>query len=164
MFSHKCEYCGSDFQVFYIGYSSTDWNVSLDFQHLKMWTRRKTGEDVNQEEVTLQHCRVPLWLAPPLFGSCSDLWSPSSPSSHPSGCTAFLLFWFMVLSWKFWVCQDLKFLAFDAEPEVTNKREPKKRFCIVACIFPSHFCCYLGSHNVLNSDNLLHSNKFWCLG
>lgn len=88
MFSHKCEHWGSDFQVFYVSYSSTDSNISVDFEHLKMWSWRRTG-DVNWK-VTLQHCRVPLWLVPHFFGSCPDLWSPSSPSSLSSGDTAFL--------------------------------------------------------------------------
>ena len=135
---------------------------------LECKSRLSTSEDVNQEKVTSQHCRVPFWLVPDLFGSCPDLWSPLSPSSHPSGCAAFLLepvgsrpcpllihltgtishtcsgreafvFCFTFLSWKFWMSQDLRFLAFSAEPEVTHVRELNKGFCIVACVFQSHF-------------------------
>lgn len=61
--------------------------------------------------------------------------------SHTYNGRETFLFCFMFWSWKFWMCQDLGCLAFDAEPEVTHKREPNKGFCIVACIFQSHFCC-----------------------
>lgn len=129
-------------------------NESLDFQHLKRRTWGRTGEDVNKKTCNTAESH----------SDCSSfVWKLSlSFSSHLSGCSAFMLESVSspyspyrnkhihrvtkrhycsvhVLILKIHDVQ--RFKASDIWCRACVEREPNKRFCIVACIFQSHFCC-----------------------